>query len=433
MLSHKRPSLRGVDRFAVSALYLFALGVFAAPALANVGLGLLVLGAAARPRHTLLALTGHPAWPALLALALVLAVQAAVLAPSSGLSEADIAVLADLAKLILLVPVGLAVAGKSSRAGRALALAGLSLLLCMALHARPSELWQALSEEHTRLGFGLPAIAFGLYAATALLGVFVLAPTCAGRFPASQRRALLVVAGAALALVGTGLLVCRSRGAWLALALTLPPCALWAWRREAVPRPALAGLGAVLVAGLLLNGEALARRLADDGATYRALVGLCDVPAAGTRSELAALPADSVGLRLRLSGLALERWRERPWFGHGPDAGRQIIVQADDPELAAMAHLHNTYLELLVRFGVVGLAGFGAVLAGLGAGLHRAARAGTLPPQLGMFLTGTLAITLVWSAFDFRLLTQDFRFHIVLLAGIAFGLGLPRREAPCAS
>ena len=433
MLSHKRPSLRGVDRFAASALYLFALGVFAAPALANVGLGLLVLGAAARPRHTLLALTRHPAWPALLALTVFLAAQAAVLALSSGLSEADIAVLADLAKLILLVPVGLAVAGKSSRAGRALALAGLSLLLCMALHARPSELWQALSEGHTRLGFGLPAIAFGLYAATALLGVLLLVPNYAARLPSLPRRALLVAAGAALALIGIGLLTCRSRGAWLALALALPPCAVWAWRRGGLPRPALAGLGAVLVAGLVMNGEALARRLADDGATYRALVGLCDVPAAGTPARLATLPADSVGLRLRLSGLALERWRERPWFGHGPDAGRQIIVQADDPELAAMAHLHNTYLELLVRFGVVGLAGFGAVLAGLGAGLHRAARAGTLPPQLGMFLTGTLAITLVWSAFDFRLLTQDFRFHVVLLAGIAFGLGLPRREAPCAS
>lgn len=422
-----------MDRFVASALYLFALGVFAAPALANVGLVLLVLVAAARLRHTLLVLTGHPAWPALLALTLFLATQAAALAFSTGLSQADVAVLADLAKLTLLVPLGLAVAGQATRAGRALALAGLSLLLCMALHARPGAVWQALSDGYTRLGFGLPAIAFGLYAATALLGVFLLAPTCAARFPASQRRALLVVAGAALALIGAGVLVCRSRGAWLALGLTLPPCAAWVWHRGVLPRPALAGLGAVLVAGLLLDGEALARRLTDDGGTYRALAGLSDGPAAGARSVLAALPADSVGLRLRLSGLALEHWRERPWFGHGPDGGRQVIAQADNPELSAMAHLHNTYLELLVRFGVVGLAGFGAALAGLGFGLHRAVRAGALPPQLAVFLVGALAITLVWSAFDFRLLTQDFRFHTVLLAGIAFGLGLPRREAPCAS
>jgi O-antigen ligase len=422
-----------VDRFAVTALYLFALGVFAAPALANVALGLLLLAAAAQPHQTLRLVARHPASPALLALGLLLTAQAAGLALSTGLSGGDVAVLADLAKLTLLLPLGLAVAGKSSRAGRALALAGLSLLLCMALHARPSELWQALSEGHTRLGFGLPAIAFGLYAATALLGVLLLVPTYAARLPSSPRRALLVAAGAALALIGMGLLACRSRGAWLALALTLPPCAVWAWRRGGVPRPALAGLGAVLLVGLVMNGEALARRLADDSATYRALVGLSDVPATGTPARLAALPADSVGLRLRLSGLALERWLEHPWFGRGPDAGRQVIAQADDPELAAMSHLHNTYLELMVRFGVVGLAGFGAVLVGLGLGLQRAVRSGALPPQLGVFLGGALAVALVWSAFDFRLLTQDFRFYTVLLAGIAFGLGLPRREAPCAS
>lgn len=407
--------------------------MFAAPALANVGLGLLLLVAVARPRHILRGLTRHPVWPALLALTLFLAAQAAALALSARLSGADVAVLTDLAKLALLLPLGLAVAGEATRAGRALALAGLSLLLCMALHARPGELWQALSDGYTRLGFGLPAIAFGLYAATVLLGVLLLVPTYAARLPSSRRPALLVVAGTALAVIGTGLVLCRSRGAWLALALSLPLCMVWAWRRGAVPRPALAGLGAVLVAGLLLNGEALARRLADDGATYRALAALSHGPVAAAPAGLAALPADSVGLRLRLSGLALERWLEQPWFGRGPDAGRQIIAQAVDPELAAMSHLHNTYLELMVRFGVVGLAGFGAVLAGLGLGLQRAVRAGALPPQLGVFLAGALAITLVWSMFDFRLLTQDFRFYTVLLGGIAFGLGLPRREAPCAS
>lgn len=422
-----------MDRFAVTALYLFALGVFAAPALANVGLGLLVLAAAARPRHTLRLVTHHPAWTALLALTFFLAAQAAALAFSTRLSAADVAVLADLAKLTALLPLGFAVAGQATRARRALALAALSLLLCMALHARPGELWQALSDAYTRLGFGLPAIAFGLYAATALLGLLLLTPAYAARLPSSQGRAVLVAAAAALAVIGAGLLVCRSRGAWLALALTLPPCAVWAWRRGGLPRPALAGLGAVLAAGVLMNGEALARRLADDGATYRTLTGLSDVPAAGAPVGLAALPADSVGLRLRLSGLALEHWLEHPWFGRGPDAGRQVVARADDPELAAMAHLHNTYLELLVRFGLVGLAGFGAVLVGLGAGLRRATQAGALPPQLAVFLAGALSITLVWSAFDFRLLTQDFRFHTVLLAGIAFGLGLPRREAPCAS
>lgn len=432
MLSQVPPRLPGVDRFAVTGLYVFALGVFAAPALANVGLGLLALAAAARPGAALVAVRRHPVGLPLLVLTLYLVTQAAVVARSGGLSPTDAGALADLAKLALLLPLGLAVAGHAGRARLALGLAGLSLLLCMAQHAQPAEVGQALADRHTRLGFGLPMIAFGLYAATTVLGLLLLVPTLAARRTPGRQRAMLAAAAAALVAVGTGLLLCRSRGAWLALALTLPPCAAWALWRGVLPRPALAGLGAVLAAGLLLNGDALARRLADDRAAYQALAKLAGTPPAGAAAPLEALPGDSVGLRLRLASLALDRWQQHPWFGLGPDAGRRVIAGAGDAELTAMAHLHNTYLELLVRFGVVGLVGFGALLTGLGAGLSGAARAGAVPPELALFLAGALAITLIWSAFDFRLLTQDFRFHAVLLGGIAFGLGLPRRGTPCA-
>lgn len=431
-LSHGWPSLRGVDRIAVTGLYCFALGVFAAPALANVGLGLLALAAAARPRAAWSALSRHPVCLPLLALALYLAAQAVRLALAPGLTAAGAGVLADLAKLALLLPLGIAVAGQAGRAGRALALAGLSLLLCMALHTRPAVLWQALGDGQTRLGFGLPMIAFGLYAATALLGLVLLVPAYTARLPGARRYVLLATAAAAMVVVGMGLLLCRSRGAWLALALTLPPCAVWTLWRGVLPRPALAGLAAVLLAGVLINGEAVARRVADDRAAYEALAVLMGVPAAA-HAQPAALPGDSVGLRLRLAELALVRWLEQPWLGLGPDAGRQIVVHAGDPELAAMAHLHNTYLELLVRFGVLGLAGLAAVLVGLGVGVRRAVRTAALAPPIVIFLAGALSITLIWSAFDFRLLTQDFRFYTVLLGGIAFGLGLPRREATCAS
>lgn len=422
-----------MDRIAVTGLYLFALGAFAAPAAANVGLALTALAALGRLRAAAGMLRRHPVWPALLVLVAYLSLHGAGFALTRGLTSADVEALQDLAKLALVLPVGLAVAGQPSRARRALLLAGTGLLLCMALNTRWADLTQALTDGVTRLGFGLPMIAFGLYAATALLGLVLLTPAFIEALPApGQRRAALAAMTAAAALLGLGLLLCRSRGAWLAFALVMPVCAGLLLRRRRVPRPAFAALGMLLVGGVLLGGESVARRLGDDSAGYQALAGMAQAREVGPAFD--ALPQDSVGLRLRLFGLGLERWRERPFTGHGPNAGDGVIAGSGDPVLHSMAHLHNTYLEVLVRFGALGLAALAAVLGGLAVGLRREVRAGSVPADLGLFLAGALALTLVWSAFDFRLLTQDFRFYAALLGGVALGLGLPRRGAvACAS
>ena len=427
-----------MDRIAVTGLYLFALGAFAAPAAANVGLVLTALAALGRPRGALAMLRRHPLWLPLLVLVAYLTLHGTGFALARGLSAGDVEVLQDLAKLALVLPVGLAVAGQPSRARRALLLAATGLLLCMALNTHWAELAQALSDGVTRLGFGLPMIAFGLYAATALLGLLLLTPAFIEALPAAgQRRAALVAMTAAAALLGMGLLLCRSRGAWLAFALVMPVCVGLMLHRRRVPRPAFATLSVLLIGGLLLGGESVARRLGDDSAAYQALADMAQAADVGpARGTFDALPQDSVGLRLQLFGLGFERWRERPLTGHGPNAGDGVIAGASDPVLQSMAHLHNTYLELLMRFGALGLAAFAAVVGGLAAGLRREIRSGALPAELGLFLAGALALTLIWSAFDFRLLTQDFRFYAVLLGGIALGLGQPqprRGRAACAS
>lgn len=422
-----------MDRIAVTGLYLFALGAFAAPAAANVGLALTALAALGRPRAAVAMLRRHPVWPALLVLVAYLSLHSAGFALTRGLTSVDVEALQDLAKLALVLPVGLAVAGQPSRARRALLLAGTGLLLCMALNTRWEDLTQALTDGVTRLGFGLPMIAFGLYAATALLGLVLLTPAFIEALPVpGQRRAALAAMTAAAALLGLGLLLCRSRGAWLAFALVLPVCAGLLLRRWRGPRPAFTALGVLLVGGVLLGGESVARRLGDDSAAYQALADMAQGQEVGPAFD--ALPQDSVGLRLRLFGLGLERWRERPLTGHGPNGGDGVIAGSGDSVLRSMAHLHNTYLEVLVRFGALGLAALAAVLGGLAVGLRREVRRGLVPADLGLFLAGALALTLIWSAFDFRLLTQDFRFYAALLGGIALGLGLPRRGAvACAS
>ncbi|MDD3651684.1 O-antigen ligase family protein, partial [Immundisolibacter sp.] len=145
------------------------------------------------------------------------------------------------------------------------------------------------------------------------------------------------------------------------------------------------------------------------------------------------MPDNSVGLRLKASRLAADAIRQRPWFGHGAEAGEALLAGAGDPALGQLAHLHNTYAELALRFGLVGLALAAAVVAALATGVARRARDEPALADLARFLAGVLVLTAVWSLFDFRLFRLDFRLYVALLAGIAFGLGLPRQEAPCAS
>lgn len=98
-----------------------------------------------------------------------------------------------------------------------------------------------------------------------------------------------------------------------------------------------------------------------------------------------------------------------------------------------MAHLHNTYLDLAVRLGLVGLLLAAALPGSLVLGLRRAVRDGLQAPDLLRFLSGALVLTAVWSLFDSRLFTLDFRLYAVLLGGIALGLAVPQRGRTCAS
>lgn len=423
-----------MDRSAYFCLLLFAASLFVLPALANVALasaGLLML---LRPRSAWERLRGHPLW---LPLALALAYLAAHLSwqafaaghvPPPAREEA-----LDLLKYLLLVPVAWVVAGRPRRARWLLALAGAGLVVRV-LAQTP---WGELADLYAtgrRLDFGFTSVAAGLYCAAGLLGVLVLVPAAA---PVSGRRrgVVLVAAAVAVAVLTAALLLSGSRGAWLALLLALPVCLSGAWLRRRSLRPVQAALGLSMLAVLLVGGESVARRLGDDAAAYRALIVTVQAgDDAAAERAWRGIPHNSVGLRLHLWRLAFDSWRQQPLLGHGLGVHRELIDGSPDSGLRQMAHLHNLYLDLIVRLGVVGLLLAAAVPGSLALGLRRAVRDGLQAPDVLRFLLGVLVLTAVWSLFDSRLFTLDFRLYTLLLGGIALGLGLPRRGATaCAS
>lgn len=422
-----------MDRSAYFCLLLFAASLFVLPALANVALvsaGLLML---LRPRSVWDRLRGHPLW---LPLGLGLAYLAAHLlwqaaavgqVPPPAREEA-----LDLLKYLLLLPVAWVVAGQPRRARWMLALAGAGLVVQVLVQTP----WGALADLYAtgrRVDFGFTSVAAGLYCAAGLLGVLVLVPA-APPVPGRRRAVVLVAAAVAVAVLTAALLLSRSRGAWLALLLALPVCLSGAWLMRRSLRPVQAVLGLCMVAVLLAGGESVARRLGDDAPAYQALIEAvqADDDAAADRAWRE-IPHNSVGLRLHLWRLAFDSWRQQPLVGHGLGVHRELIAGSPDPQLRPMAHLHNTYLDLAVRLGLVGLLLAAALPGSLVLGLRRAVRDGLQAPDLLRFLFGALVLTAVWSLFDSRLFKLDFRLYAVLLGGIALGLAVPQRRRACAS
>lgn len=423
-----------MERSASFCVLLFAASLFVLPALANVALvsaGLLMLS---RPRAAWGRLRGHPLW---LPLGLTLAYLAVHLlwqavavgqVPPAAREEA-----LDLLKYLLLIPVAWVVAGQPQRARWMLALAGAGLVVQLLLQAPWGELAD-LYGAGRRVDFGFTSVAAGLYCAAGLLGVLVLVPASVPA-PGRRRIVVLVAAAVAVAVLTAALLLSRSRGAWLALLLALPLCLSGGWllaRRNL--RPVQAVLGLCMVTVLLVGGESVARRLGDDAPAYQALIETVRADdAAAAERAWREIPHNSVGLRLHLWRLAVDSWRQQPLLGHGLGVHGELIGGAPDPGLHHLVHLHNLYLDLAVRLGVVGLLLAVALPGSLVLGLRRAARDGLQAPDLLRFLFGALVVTAVWSLFDFRLFKLDFRLYGVLLAGIALGLGLPRCRRACAS
>lgn len=420
------PALRPMERFAFWCALVFAASALAVPAVANVAVVLTTVLLLARPALPWRYSRGHPVWP-ILALALGYLLLHIV---AHGLSDAGRDALLDLLKLLFLIPVGWAVAGDPWRARTLLAAAGLGLLIRLLMCAPPTQWLAVFGDAAQRLDFGFTSIASGLYCAAALLGLVLLLPRCVPDSGWGRRTALLGGLLAA-ALLTAGLLLSRSRGTWLAL-MASAPVVMTAPSKHG--RLVLGLLGAAVLAVVLAGSGAAARRLADDAPAYTALaraIGARDAQAADAAWEQ--VPHNSVGLRLHAWRLATAAWWQRPWFGHGADASEALLASVDGSPLGELAHLHNTYAELALRFGLVGLLLAAAIVVALACGVARGLRNRSEIADLTRFLAGVLVLTAVWSVSDFRLFRLDFRLYTVLLAGIAFGLGLPRREAPCAS
>jgi len=71
----------------------------------------------------------------------------------------------------------------------------------------------------------------------------------------------------------------------------------------------------------------------------------------------------SVSIRFKLWITGYNAWLEKPFLGWGTDAAQKVISQADVPQrIRELNHFHNTYIDILVRFGLIGFFILGSIM-----------------------------------------------------------------------
>jgi len=334
-------------------------------------------------------------------------------------------------KLFAFLPFAWWLRGDLRRVHWALILATGGLLTGMLWKADWSNLYHMTVTERT--GFKLRIIFSGLVSASAILGLLVYTPRIwssrTGTLHDLFRFACWL---AALYLSSFMLISSKSRGAWLAALVAVPGALAIHYfgntektdiqLRKSIPFVLLA---LSVVAGLFtLNQGEIRTRLNQENEIVSSIL----------QGENQQLPRTSIGYRHDVQKFGLQKYLEHPWFGWGPGSTEHLIETSGQPELihpqekgaAWMDHFHNTYLEILVRFGLLGTLILAATALLIMNTLWRSYKTGILPKDHFAFLTGGFVLLGVWSLFDFRILHGDCRAYWILLAGIAYSFAWHR-------
>jgi O-antigen ligase len=180
---------------------------------------------------------------------------------------------------------------------------------------------------------------------------------------------------------------------------------------------AIAPVGGLILLVLLANRDIISQRLQQSAESMDVI---------STLQATGDVARDPFAIRAQLVRHGIERWLERPLFGWGP--GTQVAPSAESLPVQ-MKHLHNAYLELLARLGLVGAAFFAMGLWLVARAAWKAYREKRLAMDHLVFLIGAFSVLAIWCTANFRF-TSEVRFLIVLLNAVAYSVAfrhpLPR-------
>lgn len=285
--------------------------------------------------------------------------------------------------------------------------------------------------------FDYATIALGAGRNLAVLFIDVAATGCIAllvALAAMKQRSAAWRAGAALGIVAClvllllGWVAARSRVSLVMLPLAVLALLGCGWLGGRVDKSrawVVGGLFCAALAGLVaFNLPLVMAEMAKDTDTWRAIF----------TGQLEGIAIDATGLRVHMWQLAFSKWITSPFIGAGLSVGHFLSEDPQRPFLADFNHFHSTYVEILLRTGLIG-ALFYLVAAGFVlAAIRSAVREGRMPRGLRDFLLISLGIFLALSATNSILFFQQGWHFIVLFGGLAYGYRWaprsPERNSP---
>jgi len=163
-----------------------------------------------------------------------------------------------------------------------------------------------------------------------------------------------------------------------------------------------------------LQSERLIRKISQDYAVVEQVI----------TGDVENVPKTSFGWRVHMNVFAWHRFQERPWFGWGPYV-KQVIDNSDLN--SPWGHLHNSYWEVLLRFGVIGGLLFGAGIVWLIRGLWLDFRNHPEQEPIILSVYGILVVLSVWGMIDYKFTGWENTAFLWLLAGAASSRALRAR------
>lgn len=249
-----------------------------------------------------------------------------------------------------------------------------------------------------------------MYFSVTLLAAFAFLPRLLSQ---TRYRWLLAILWLVAVLFGFfAIVVTQTRAVWLGLGVALLAMSAFGFLLGTATQKTkfIVSCIVVVLVGLLIASQynRFAARIGAEQQTVAAFIHGEDIP------------LDSAGIRLSFWRASLPWIEERPIVGWGIDGKKLIIQQSEEfPDWVRkrFSHMHNSFLDVLVNFGVLGL----AVVAGLWFLLVRAAfrasRNGVIPADMLVFFLAFLVLWFVINCFESYMQFASGRFVFALISG----------------
>lgn len=236
-------------------------------------------------------------------------------------------------------------------------------------------------------------------------GVILIGFLCFTRTLLSKSKWLAIPLFLAIAYCILIIYINSSRQAWLALLITAFFMASYFTIKRfnrATGKQKLVILS-LFLAGMLGLSMAINIALTNNDAMINRAVEEKEALSAIATLDFDNVPYTSFGIRLHSWVAATDFIKAKPIFGWGSN-GRSLVMKKTewlpDDIRKDFGHLHNIYIEMLVNFGIVGLAFYISIWVVMAKSLFKQIKAGKIEKQVGYFFMSFVCFWSIMNCFE---------------------------------